>query len=69
MHCPSCAALIEDTLVACPGVTTAVVDLTTGRASVAFGAGAVFLDDLCAAVVSAGYSAAPASAGHSASSC
>lgn len=57
MHCQSCAALIEETLVRDPGVRRASVDLDLGRASVAYDPGAVSVDQLCEAVSSAGYAA------------
>ena len=69
MHCPSCSALVEETLLADPGVRQAVVDLEAGRASVTFDRGAVSVDDLCAAVVGAGYTATAASAQDPAPAC
>jgi Cu+-exporting ATPase len=59
MHCASCAALIQETLAADPGVREAIVDLESGRASVAVGPGKVSVDALCAAIAAAGYSATP----------
>jgi Cu+-exporting ATPase len=59
MHCQSCAALIEETLLRDPGVRQASVDLDLGRVSVAFEPGAVSVEGLCAAVSSAGYAAKP----------
>jgi len=59
MHCGSCVALIEETLVAAPGVRGAVVDLESGRASVVVSPGDVSIDALCAAIAGAGYSATP----------
>jgi len=57
MHCPSCVALIEDTLGRDPGVETVTVDLETGRASVVYDARAISVDDMCAVVAGAGYGA------------
>ena len=57
MHCPSCVALIEDTLGADPGVESVHVDLEGGRASVAYDARAISVDDICAVVAGVGYSA------------
>jgi Cu+-exporting ATPase len=59
MHCQSCVALIEETLIRDPAVESATVDLDTGRASVVFDGSSLSADDLCAAVVSVGYSATP----------
>jgi copper chaperone len=59
MHCQSCAALIEETLVADPRVKAVHVDLDSGRASVAFDHHAITVDELCAAVAGAGYAADP----------
>jgi len=59
MHCQSCAALIEETLVRDSGVHRATVDLDAGRASVVYDPGAITVDDLCAAVTGAGYAATP----------
>jgi copper chaperone CopZ len=59
MHCQSCVALIHDTLIRDPAVHSASVDLDTARASVVFDGSSLSVDDLCAAVVSAGYSATP----------
>jgi copper chaperone len=61
MHCPSCAALIEETLVREPGVHGATVDLDASRATVTFDGSARSVRDLCASVVSVGYSASPLS--------
>jgi P-type Cu+ transporter len=57
MHCPSCVALVEETLVGAPGVAEATVDLEAGRASVVFRPDAVSVDALCAAILGAGYGA------------
>jgi copper chaperone CopZ len=63
MHCQSCAALIEETLVRDPGVHRAMVDLDAGRASVVFDPGTVSVSEVCAAVVGVGYGAVPVPAG------
>ncbi len=62
MHCASCSALIEETLIEDLGVPSAQVDLDSGRATVTYDPGAHTVDDLCAAVAAAGYTAAPTSA-------
>jgi Cu+-exporting ATPase len=59
MHCGSCVALIEETLAESPGVTAAVVDLTTELAEVTFDPSATAVEDLCAAVIREGYGAVP----------
>ena len=59
MHCPSCAALIEETLGADDGGTEATVDLDSARARVAFDPTVVSPDRLCALVAEAGYQAEP----------
>jgi len=63
MHCQSCAALIEETLVRDPGIHRAVVDLDAGRASVVYDPGTVSVSAVCAAVVGVGYAAVPVPAG------
>jgi cation transport ATPase len=63
MHCQSCAALIEETLVRDHRVRTATVDLDRARASVVFDASALSVDALCAAVISVGYQATPVTSG------
>jgi cation transport ATPase len=63
MHCQSCAALIEETLVRDSRVRTATVDLDQARASVVFDASALSVDELCAAVASVGYQATPVTSG------
>ena len=59
MHCQSCVALIEQTLVGDPRVARASVDLDAAWDSVAFDRGAMSVDDLCATVTGAGYAATP----------
>ena len=59
MHCRSCALLIEDTLVEQAGVRTATVDFEAAHARVEYDPVAVTPEELCAAVVDAGYQASP----------
>jgi copper chaperone CopZ len=59
MHCQSCVALIEETLAADLRVEAVHVDLEASRACVAFDGTAMTVDELCALVVGAGYSANP----------
>ena len=59
MHCPSCVALIEQTLRQDPAVHDVTVDLDAARASVAFEESIRSVDDLCEAVRGAGYNAVP----------
>jgi Cu+-exporting ATPase len=61
MHCQSCVALIQETLIRDPAVHSAAVDLDTARASVVFDGSSLSVEDLCAAVVGVGYSASPLS--------
>ncbi len=63
MHCGSCTALIEETLVEDLGVVSAVVDLGSGRATVVCDPATHSVEDLCAAVLAAGYEAKPESEG------
>jgi P-type Cu+ transporter len=57
MHCGSCVALVEESLIATPGVRHASVDLDAGSARVEFDPGATTVADLCAVVAGAGYEA------------
>lgn len=57
MHCPSCAALVEETLTTDPAVRAVSVDLAAARASVTFDPTALTVDDVCAAVTGVGYTA------------
>lgn len=57
MHCGSCSALIEETLVEDLGVAGATVDLEAGQATVTFDPSAHSVTDLCDAVAAAGYRA------------
>src|SRR3984957_5203213 len=59
MTCGSCAARVQRTLSRQPGVSEALVNYATGRATVALDAGAVDAEQLAAAVRSIGYGAAP----------
>jgi cation-transporting ATPase V len=60
MTCGSCAARGQRTLARQPGVTEALVNYATGRATVELEPGAIDARQLTAAVQSAGYGAAPA---------
>jgi copper chaperone CopZ len=57
MHCGSCAALIEETLLGQPGVASASVDLDATRAVVGYDPDRVGADELGAAITGAGYPA------------
>lgn len=57
MHCGSCSALIEETLVEDLGVASAHVDLVEHRATVVFDPAVHSVADLCDAVAAAGYRA------------
>ena len=58
MHCGSCSALIEETLVEDLGVASAHVDLEARLATVTFDPSVHSVTDLCDAVAAAGYRAA-----------
>lgn len=58
MHCGSCSALIEETLIEDLGVAGAHVDLDARRATVTFDPSVHSVTDLCDAVAAAGYHAA-----------
>jgi copper chaperone CopZ len=60
MHCRSCVALIEETLVEQPGVVRASVDLDSALATVEYDPALVDVAGLCHLVVEAGYQAEPA---------
>ena len=55
MHCGSCSALIEETLLEDLGVTAASVDLAAARATVTYDPAQHSVGDLCDAVAAAGY--------------
>jgi cation-transporting ATPase V len=59
MTCGSCAARVQRTLARQPGVTEALVNYATGRASVELEPGGVEAEELVAAVRGAGYDASP----------
>ncbi|HEX6302090.1 MAG TPA: heavy metal translocating P-type ATPase [Acidimicrobiia bacterium] len=59
MTCASCVSSIESALNSVPGVVDARVNLATEEATVDVADGSVAVDDLAAAVSSAGYSAHP----------
>jgi len=58
MHCGSCVALVEESLVELSGVASATVDLESARAVVEYDPSRVDPEQLRAAVVEAGYTAA-----------
>jgi cation-transporting ATPase V len=60
MTCGSCAARIQRALARQPGVTQALVNYATGRATVELESGALDAQQLTAVVRGAGYGAAPA---------
>jgi cation-transporting ATPase V/Cu+-exporting ATPase len=62
MTCGSCAARVERALSREPGVSEALVNYATGRASVELAGGGVGAEQLIAAVEKAGYGAAPVGA-------
>jgi Cu+-exporting ATPase len=57
MHCQSCSMLVQMELEDLPGVVTAASDFNTGITEVTYDPAQVTVDDLVAAVVSAGYGA------------
>jgi copper chaperone CopZ len=59
MHCGSCVALIEESLVDTAGVMSASVDLDSARAVVDYDPSLVGVDDLRSTIADAGYSATP----------
>jgi P-type Cu+ transporter len=59
MHCASCVALIQESLIERTGVISASVDLDSARAKVGYDPALVGLDDLQSTVEEAGYSATP----------
>src|SRR5689334_7646749 len=62
MTCASCAARVERSLQHAPGVRRATVNYATGRATVAFAADQVSVDDLVATVEHTGYHLSPIAA-------
>src|SRR6202453_5181361 len=60
MTCGSCAARVQRTLSRQPGVSEALVNYATGRATVELDPGAVDVEQLAAAVQGIGYGASPA---------
>jgi len=55
MHCTACPALVEETLVAQPGVLAATVELQSGRASVTYEPDEVSAEALVQLVSELGY--------------
>jgi copper chaperone CopZ len=62
MHCGSCAALIEETLIENPSIPAVSVDLDAARATVTFDPTRVSVDDVAAEITKVGYPATLASA-------
>jgi Cu+-exporting ATPase len=62
MTCASCVGRVERVLAAVPGVTTAAVNLATGRATARHDAGIVTAEQLADAAARAGYAATPSTA-------
>jgi len=60
MHCAACVALIEEALTDRAGVSSAAVDLESGRAIVGYDPTLLDLDELRSTIHEAGYSATPA---------
>jgi Cu+-exporting ATPase len=60
MHCSACATRIQGALSGRAGVVSAAVNLATNRAFIAYDTASVGTEDLCAAVVGVGYTAAEA---------
>ncbi len=65
MTCASCVGRVEKALNAMPGVTSAQVNLATGRATVRYAEGAVTPSDIAATSTRAGYPATVHAAGQS----
>ena len=59
MHCSACATRIQRSLNKLPAVASASVNLATHRAFVSYDPSLAGDDDLCAAVTTVGYAAAP----------
>jgi copper chaperone CopZ len=57
MHCGSCVALVEESLVETAGVVSASVDLASARAVVDYDPSLVGVDGLRSTIAGAGYSA------------
>jgi cation transport ATPase len=67
MHCQSCAALIEETLLDDSCVAGAIVDLDAARAVVTYLPTMTTVDHLCELVAAIGYHASPTPSGDAAS--
>jgi Cu+-exporting ATPase len=61
MHCPSCVALIEETLTEHDGVRAALVDLDSTHAVIEYDPSMLNVEEIRAAIAEAGYSATPVS--------
>lgn len=62
MHCGSCSALIEETLIDNPAIPAITVDLDGARATVSIDAERITVDEVCAAITELGYPATPVGA-------
>ena len=60
MHCGSCVALVEETLIEHDGVSQATVDLDAGKATIGYDPAVVEVATLAAAIQEAGYAATTA---------
>ncbi len=59
MHCGSCSALIEETLIDNPAIPEVKVDLDGARAMVTIDPERVTVAEVCATITDLGYPAAP----------
>jgi Cu+-exporting ATPase len=57
MHCGSCVALIEESLLESPGVLSASVDLDAALATVSYDGAVTAVANLCDTVAATGYTA------------
>jgi copper chaperone len=57
LHCQSCSMLVQMELEDVPGVVSATSDFRTGISEIVYDPAKATVDDLIAAVVSAGYGA------------
>ncbi|MBV1868753.1 MAG: heavy metal translocating P-type ATPase, partial [Marinosulfonomonas sp.] len=64
--CASCVNRIEIAIKSLPGVSQAVMNLATGRASISYLAGMLTVDDIAAAVAGAGYNVVAEAGGQTA---
>ena len=61
MHCASCGLLVDDALEDLPGVVRATTDSRAGRSTVQVDLDTTSVDEMLAAIESAGYGATPES--------